>query len=80
MRVPLLNFEGGPEVPLLNFEEGPWAPLLNFEWDLRSWVAGLGVLVPLLQHANKKYLIISMRKLINLYLKFSYMTSFKHSL
>ena len=30
MRVPLLNFEGGPRVPLLNFEEGPGVPLLNF--------------------------------------------------
>ena len=29
---------------------------------------------------NKKYLIISMRKLINVYLKFNYMASFKHSL
>ena len=30
MRVPLLNFEGGPGVPLLNFEGGPGVPLLNF--------------------------------------------------
>ena len=31
MRVPLLNFEGGPGVLLLNFEGGPGVPLLNFE-------------------------------------------------
>ena len=31
MRVPLLNFEGGPGVLLLNFEADPWVPLLNFE-------------------------------------------------
>ena len=31
MKVPLLNFEEGPEVPLLNFEGGgPRVPLLNF--------------------------------------------------
>ena len=30
MRVPLLNFEGGPGVLLLNFEGGPGVPLLNF--------------------------------------------------
>ena len=30
MRVPLLNFEGGPGVLLLNFEGGPRVPLLNF--------------------------------------------------
>ena len=30
MRVPLLNFEGGPGVPPLNFEGGPEVPLLNF--------------------------------------------------
>ena len=31
MRVPLLNFEGGPGVPpLLNFEGGPGVLLLNF--------------------------------------------------
>ena len=30
MKVPLLNFAGGPGVPLLNFEEGPGVPLLNF--------------------------------------------------
>ena len=28
--VPLLNFEGGPEILLLNFEGGPGVPLLNF--------------------------------------------------
>ena len=31
MKVPLLNFVGGPGVPLLNFEGGPGVPLLNFE-------------------------------------------------
>ena len=30
MRVPLLNFEGGPGVPLLNFEGGLVVPLLDF--------------------------------------------------
>ena len=30
MRVPLLNFEGGPGVPLLNFEGGLGVPLLDF--------------------------------------------------
>ena len=30
MRVPLLNFVGGPGVLLLNFETGPGLPLLNF--------------------------------------------------
>ena len=30
MKVPLLNFVGGPWVPLLNFEGGPGVPLLNF--------------------------------------------------
>ena len=55
MKVPLLNFEGGPGVPLLSFERGPkvpllnftgggsWVPLLNFEeesWVPRSRVLG----------------------------------------
>ena len=45
MRVPLLNFEGGPGVPLLNFEWGPGVPLLNFEVSPvsqgpGSWVPG----------------------------------------
>ena len=31
MRVPLLNFEGGPGVLLLNFDGGPGVPFLNFE-------------------------------------------------
>ena len=31
MKVPLLNFVGGPGVPLLNFERSPGVPLLNFE-------------------------------------------------
>ena len=30
MKVPLLNFVGGPGVSLLNFEGGPEVPLLNF--------------------------------------------------
>ena len=30
MKVPLLNFVGGPGVPLLNFEEDPGVPLLLF--------------------------------------------------
>ena len=30
MKVPLLNFVGGPGVPLLNFEGGPGVSLLNF--------------------------------------------------
>ena len=30
MKVPLLNFVGGPGVPLLNFEGGTGVPLLNF--------------------------------------------------
>ena len=52
MRVPLLNFEGGPGVLLLNFEAGPWVPLLNFE-------GGPGfqdpeVLFPLLHHASPR--------------------------
>ena len=34
MRVPLLNFEGGPGIPLLNFEGGPgptFTPCQNFD-------------------------------------------------
>ena len=31
MKVPLLNFEGGPGISLTNFEGGPGVPLLNFE-------------------------------------------------
>ena len=31
MKVPLLNFKGGPGTPLLNFGGGPGVPLLNFE-------------------------------------------------
>ena len=46
MRVPLLNFEGGPGVLLLNFEGGLGVPLLNFEGG-----PGSRVLVPLLHHA-----------------------------
>ena len=33
MRVPLLNFEGGPGVLLMNFEGGPAVPLLTFRED-----------------------------------------------
>ena len=33
MRVPLLNFEGGPGVLLLNFGGGPGIPLLDFRGD-----------------------------------------------
>ena len=44
MKVPLLDFVGGPGVPLLNFEGGPGVPLLNSE-------GGPGVLVPYLHHA-----------------------------
>ena len=46
MKVPLLNFVGGPGAPILNFEGGPGVPLLNFRG-----VPGSGVLVPLLHHA-----------------------------
>ena len=56
MRVPLLNFEGGPGVPLLNFEGGPGVPLLNFMGfpvPLLNFEGGPGVLVPLLHRANK---------------------------
>ena len=58
MRIPLLNFEGGPGVLLLNFEKGHGVPLLNFrriqvlllkfEGGL---VSGPQVVVPLLHHA-----------------------------
>ena len=53
MKVPLLNYVGGPGVPLLNFEGGAGVPLLNFEGPrvARSRVPGPGVLVPLLHHA-----------------------------
>ena len=66
MRVPLLNFEGGPWVLLLNFDGGPGVPLLNFrgvpgttfklsggpEYQ-SSEVSSPRVLVPLLHHATK---------------------------
>ena len=45
MRVPLLNFEGGPAVPLLMFEGVPGPGPQDPE------VPGPGVLVPLLHHA-----------------------------
>ena len=40
MRVPLLNFEGGPGILLLNFEGGPGVPLSNFEGGPGSRVTG----------------------------------------
>ena len=40
MKVPLLNFVGGPGVPLLNFEGGPGVPLLNFKEGPVSRVLG----------------------------------------
>ena len=55
MKVPLLNFVGGPGTPLLNFKGGPGVPLLNFEGSPGSQVPevpGPGVLVPLLHHAH----------------------------
>ena len=70
MRVPLLNFEGGPRVLLLNFEGGPGVPLLNFTGvpgptlnfegvpgpgSQGPEVPGPWVLVPLLHHANNDY-------------------------
>ena len=33
MRVPPLNFEGGPEILLLNFEGRPGVPLLRFRGE-----------------------------------------------
>ena len=54
MKVPLLNFKGGPGTPLLNFGGGPGVPLLNFEGGPGLRVPGSrgpGVLVPLLHHA-----------------------------
>ena len=57
MRVPLLNFEGGPGVLLLNFGGGPGVPLLDFSgvpcptfkiWG-GSWVQGPRI------HAIKLY-------------------------
>ena len=37
MKVPLLNFLGGPGAPLLNFEGGLGVPLLNFRGVPESW-------------------------------------------
>ena len=54
MKVPLLNFVGGPGTPLLNLEAGPGTPLLNFERGPGSQGPegpGPGALVPLLHHA-----------------------------
>ena len=66
MRVPLLNFEGGPWVLLLNFDGGPGVPLLNFRGvpgttfklsggpgSQSPEVSSPRVLVPLLHHATK---------------------------
>ena len=66
MRVPLLNFEGGPGVPLLNFEGGLGVPLLDFrgvpDLTFKLWggfqgpeVPDPGVLVPLLHHAAETF-------------------------
>ena len=52
MKVPLLNFVGGPGVPLLNFEGGPGVPLLNFEGG--PGVPSPRVLVAFLHHAHSK--------------------------
>ena len=42
-------------ISFLNFERGPRAPLLSFEGGSQGpEVAGPGVLVPLLHHANLK--------------------------
>ena len=56
MKVPLLNFEGGPGVPLLNFS-GSRVPLLNFEGvpgpgSQDPEVSAPGVLVPHSHHAS----------------------------
>ena len=53
--VPLLNFEGGPEVPLLNLRgvggrRRRRVPLINFEGNPR-------VLVQLLDHAHIKWFL-----------------------
>ena len=50
MRVPLLNFEGGPEILLLNFEGRPGVPLLRFRGEGGGVQDPYG-LVPLLHHA-----------------------------
>ena len=69
MRVPLLNFEGGPGIPLLNFEGGPGVPLLNFERVPGSLVPGSRGLrsrgpgptfTPCLENKNSKNLIITL--------------------
>ena len=44
--VPLLNFEGNPEIPLLKFRRVP-SPTFKLWWD-----PGPGVLVPLLHHVD----------------------------
>ena len=66
MKVPLLNFVGGPGVPLLNFERSPGVPLLNFEGGPGSWVLGPGVLVPLLHHAVPRMKFFDIFKVKNL--------------
>ena len=41
-RVPLLNFQSGPEVPLLNFDGGgPGLPLLNLKRVLGPTLRGV---------------------------------------
>ena len=57
MKVPLLNFAGGPRIPLLTFEGGPGVLLLNFRGvtdpgSQNPGVLGPGILVPLLHHAG----------------------------
>ena len=56
-RTSLLNFEGGPGVLLLNIKGGPGVPLLNSEGvpgpgSVSLEVPGLGVQVPLLHHTK----------------------------
>ena len=58
MKVPLLNFVGGPGVPHLNFEGGPGVPLLNFRGVAGPGSHGPKVLVPLLHHAVFKTSIL----------------------
>ena len=58
MKVPLLNFEGGPGISLLNFEGGPGVPLLNFERGPE--VPGPRVLAPYSHHAYTDIFMLSM--------------------
>ena len=75
MKVPLLNFIGGPGVPLWNFEGGPGVRLLNFRGlpsPILNFVAGVQgpgsqssevlcpeILIPLLHHAQSLELVCS---------------------